>query len=145
MTKMFFGVMVTLIAITIQSCHNADLPKQGSRNNYEYTFDVFATDGDANLSFITSSDGDATQIKDGDKVHNTRQYDASIKKGDHKVYSITTQGAREFRVKITVLKSSASGYWVFTGKRNGKVVRTEKHNFKGRNGKEVTEYWNSTL
>lgn len=145
MIKMFLGAMVTLLAITMQSCSNGDLPKQGSQNDYEYSFEVSAPSGDVHLIFSPTSDGSTPLLDGAESNDKSGHFYREITNSKHQVFRITTKQARKFSVKVDVLKFSSGGTWKFTERRNGKVIRTEQHTFKGGYDEEYKTYTSSTL
>lgn len=145
MTKMIFGVITTLLAITLNSCGKSDLPEVGSHNDYEYTFEVTATNGDAHLLFTPTTDGSTPLLNGEASDEELNRFPTNTLQGTTKVYRITSKGARKFSVKVRVMPSSASGTWTFTGKRNGKVIRNDVHSFQGGNDEESKTYTSSSL
>lgn len=144
MTKIIFGVMVTLLAITMQSCNSGDIPVAGSQNDYEYSFEVSATNGDAHLVFTATTDGSTPLLNTKASEETPAKFYIVTDKGNKQVYSITSNRAREFGVKVSVMRSSSSGTWRFTAKRNGKVIKTDVYNFEGGNDEESKTYRSST-
>lgn len=145
MTKNVFGLVLTLLAFILQGCNNDDLPQQGSRNDYEYTFEVTASEGNVLLEFLPITDGSTPMLNGSPSRFTPPLFEVNIEKGKREVYNITTKGAVEFGVKVIVQNMGSGGQWKFTEKRNGKIIRTDIHNLKGGNGNESIAYWNSTL
>lgn len=141
---MIMRVLVALFALAAQSCNNSDIPREGSLNDYEYTFEVSATDGDVHLVFSPTSDGTTPQLNGIEAKGILPLFDIHVKQGACESYRITTKGAREFGVTIQVMPDSSSGSWKFTKRRNGKLIGTDEHKCQGRLPKEQVEYRDST-
>lgn len=144
--------VATLATILVSSCNNeGDLPKQVSRNDYEYIFTVSADKGDLQVKYTFDTDGTEIIWGEGAKVlHNNSGYPSNIQEGETKTYSFKIKQAKRVLVKGEIKTdggAGAKGSYLFRERCNGKVVRNKKEVIAlVHNGESQSfEYTSSTL